>query len=448
MSTSSETPDNSPSVESGEEGEVLNSSLLTKYAPIAVIGGMLYVWGVGATLVFGAILLMILLHELGHFACAKLFGMKVTEFFVGFGPVVWSTQRGETEYGIKALPLGGYVRIIGMNNLDPVESGDEARTYMSKPYWQRMCTILAGSGVHFILAFLLVFTVLAGTGLPDPEKPTSTVESVDAVFEGASPAAEAGMKAGDTIVAVAGTPVNTWSEIPDYTQEHHGEEIEFTVERDGKIINLMVEPAPARILGGPNDGQVVGFVGIRPTYETSRLGVGSAFVRSGQTLWDVGTGSAKSLISFFTPAGMSSYTSEFAVPPAEPTPVDNGDDIPVIQQGEAMEAPESGVRFLSPVGFLQVADGASNSWTDTLLLLFLVNAFVGVFNLVPLLPFDGGHAAVATYEKLRSLMAGRRHQADVSKLMPMTYAVVLVLAFIAVSSLYLDIVNPVVSPYN
>jgi len=118
-----------------------------------------------------AVVLMVMLHELGHFATAKWTGMKVTEFFFGFGKRLWSVNKGETEYGVKAIPAGGYVKIIGMHNLDPVEPEDEPHAYRNQPTWARVLVTSAGSMMHFLLAFLMLFALNAFVGVDKPDGP-------------------------------------------------------------------------------------------------------------------------------------------------------------------------------------------------------------------------------------------------------------------------------------
>src|SRR3954453_753366 len=122
-----------------------------------------------------AIIAIVMLHELGHFVTAKWAGMKVTEYFFGFGPRLWSIKKGETEYGIKAVPLGGYVRILGMNNLEQVDPADEARTYRQKSYPRKLTVAAAGSFVHFLLAFLLLVVLWTAIGVPKPTTRIGTI---------------------------------------------------------------------------------------------------------------------------------------------------------------------------------------------------------------------------------------------------------------------------------
>ncbi|HUC14226.1 MAG TPA: site-2 protease family protein, partial [Acidimicrobiales bacterium] len=134
---------------------------------VVVVGGLVVAALYGAlwtVLVVLALIVMIILHELGHFIMAKRAGMKVSEFFVGFGPRIWAIQRGETTYGVKALPLGGYCRIIGMTSAEKVDPADEPRAYRNQPTWRRLSVALAGSFVHFVLALLMLVVLFVGPG--------------------------------------------------------------------------------------------------------------------------------------------------------------------------------------------------------------------------------------------------------------------------------------------
>jgi membrane-associated protease RseP (regulator of RpoE activity) len=384
-----------------------------------------------------AVLLMIMLHELGHYLTAKWGGMKVTEFFVGFGPRLWSVRKGETEYGVKALPLGGYVKIIGMHNLDRIEDpADEPRTYRQKPFSRRLAVAVAGSTMHFIIAFLLFFVVNAFVGVPAP---STTIGALVAIEGGPSPAQEAGLRVGDKVTAIDGKPVDSWEEVRGYIAARPGETLTLTVQRGGRQpIELRATPADLsqiRIKGEVVSPTKRGFLGVEPAeqFETvnpvvavgraAKQWVGGDF----QGVEDVSPGlidNAKALGSVLSPSGLSSYWK-------------------TITGEEQANRPDGGTRFLSPVGFVRVAgQAADNSLFSVLGLLIAINLFVGLFNLLPLLPLDGGHVAIAVYEAIRSKLAGRRYTADVAKLMPITYAVVLAMAFLGISALYLDIVRP------
>ncbi|HEV7536727.1 MAG TPA: site-2 protease family protein, partial [Acidimicrobiia bacterium] len=204
--------------------------------------------------VLAAIIAMIMLHELGHFVMAKRAGMKVTEFFLGFGPRLWSFRKGETEYGVKAIPAGGYVRIIGMSNVDEVDPADEERTYRAKPYRHRLGVAVAGSTMHFLIATLLLLTVYAAVGIP------SARPVIEQIVPD-SPAQHSDFRVGDRIVAVNGTAVKTWEDIPTYVQAHGESQLVFTVIHKGtnERADVSLKPRAETV-----DGKLVPRVGIGP----------------------------------------------------------------------------------------------------------------------------------------------------------------------------------------
>ncbi|MGO9341970.1 MAG: M50 family metallopeptidase, partial [Acidimicrobiales bacterium] len=209
-------------------------------AVCAVITIAIFTHTTDLLIVIVALIVMIMLHELGHFVTAKWSGMKVTEYFLGFGPRLWSTRRGETEYGIKALPLGGYVKIIGMSNLEEVAPEDEPRTYRQQPFRKRLLVAVAGSAVHFILALLLIFTILVGYGQQQPG--TVQVQALT-VWQGpASPARAAGIEPGDVIVSIDGHPVSNVNQVSDVTRSSQGKPVVLVVRRAGKNRTLTVVP--------------------------------------------------------------------------------------------------------------------------------------------------------------------------------------------------------------
>jgi membrane-associated protease RseP (regulator of RpoE activity) len=375
-----------------------------------------------------AIFIMIMLHEFGHFITAKWADMKVTEFFVGFGPRLWSIRKGETEYGVKALPLGGYCKIIGMTNLEPVAPEDEPRAYRNKPYLRRLSVAVAGSAMHFIIAFFLLISLNSVVGVEG--NPTLQIARLMALTTGQSPAQQAGFRVGDRIVSVDGQTKKTWDDLRVFISEHPGQTLHFVVRRDNQIVELnptTVDLNKVHVAGNnavPATDQPYGFIGLESYVPTIHYGLLPSF---GRAVTGVGRGivdSAKGLAGLFTPNGVSSYTNELS--------------------GHASSTPQPNQpRFLSPVGFVQVAGQAAKSGLRPVIgLLILINLFVGVFNMIPLLPFDGGHVAIATYEFVRS-RKGRPYHADVAKMLPATYAVLMVLAFIFLSSLYLDVSHPV-----
>jgi membrane-associated protease RseP (regulator of RpoE activity) len=370
---------------------------------------------------------VVMLHEAGHFVAAKWSGMKATEFFFGFGPRLWSIRKGETEYGIKAIPFGGYVKIIGMSNLErDIDPADEHRTYRQASYPKRMLVALAGIATHFTMAFVLLVVLLTAVGVPNYDKPSLTIGNLSRLDTGASPAVDAGFQVGDKIVSVAGRNVSNWSEVPPIIRESPGRPVDFVVQRDGARVPLTATPAA---LEGDN-GQVRGFIGVGPKPTVERKNPIAASGAAVNDIWKLSTGSLKALGSFFAPSALRDYAGQLT---------NAGGDEPAAADDQ---------RFVSVVGVARIAGQAAESGIfNVVYLLVLLNIFIGVFNLVPLLPLDGGHVAIGTYERLRS-RAGRRYQADVGKMMPVAAAVIAVLVLIGVTSIYLDIVNPVANPFQ
>jgi membrane-associated protease RseP (regulator of RpoE activity) len=374
---------------------------------------LLGMWGgLPALAIVAGLVLMIFLHELGHFVTAKWAGMKVTEFFIGFGPRIWSFRRGETEYGLKAIPAGAYVRVIGMSNIDEVDPADEHRTYRAKPYWRRMSVALAGSTMHFLQAFLIMVVLLGTIGVESD--PTQW-----AIGSTQGPAAAAGVQEGDRILEIDGEPIREFDDLSDAVVDRAGEEVEVVVHRDGERVPITVTLAERR---DPQTGDTRGFLGVGPRYDKVRRDPVKVIPDAAGEVVNGIQMSITGLADLFSPSGINRY---------------------VDQVSGRVEASDPEGRVTSIVGVVQVgSEAAERDWSSLLYILFAVNVFIGVFNLTPLLPFDGGHAVIATYEKVRSAIAGRSYRADVTKLLPLTYAVILVLALLMVTSLYLDIARP------
>lgn len=371
-----------------------------------------------------AFITIVMVHEAGHFVAAKRSGMKVTEFFFGFGPRLWSVRKGETEYGIKALPLGGYVKIIGMSNLErDIDPADEHRTYRRQSYPKRVIVALAGVATHFVMAFLLLLVLLSVVGVPNYDRPSLQVGSISRLATGPSPAVEAGFKVGDRIVSVGGRPVASWDEVPRLIRPNAGRPLEFVVERDGREVRLTAVPAELS-----RDGETRGFVGIGPKATVERKGPIEASGEAVTDIWRLTTGSVKALGSFFSPSSLRDYAGQLT------------------NAGDATPASPEDTRFLSVVGVARIA--AESSAFTMVYLLVLLNVFIGIFNLVPLLPLDGGHVAIATYERLRSRKGREPYRADVGKMVPVAAAMIAVMVLIAVTSIYLDIVKPLANPFQ
>ena len=399
--------------------EEVQTSSAWRTALIALLVVVLgYKLGLATVVVILALIVMIFMHELGHYLTAKWAGMKVTEFFIGFGPRIWSFHRGETEYGIKAIPAGAYVRVIGMSNLEEIDPADEDRTYRAKPYWRRLSVAVAGSTMHFLMAFALIFTIFAFIGLPDPDSSKWTVHSV---LE-PSAAFDAGLKADDRILSVDGKTFGSFDDTSEYLRAHPGDTVKLVVLRDGEQLTLDATLGDVN----PNTKEHVGFLGVGPTYPSATKSPLSALVESGKQIGTLTKASVTGLVHIFSPEGVTSYVDTVVSPDAD------------TKKGVPTED-----RPTSIVGVVHVgSELAHDGWVNVLYLLFGVNIFIGLFNLFPMLPFDGGHVAIATYEKIRSMLTGRRYQADVAKLLPFTSVVVAALALLYVTSIYMDIAHP------
>jgi membrane-associated protease RseP (regulator of RpoE activity) len=407
------------------------------------IGFGLYA-GKGWLLIIAAITVMIFLHELGHYLTAKWSGMKVTEFFLFFGPKIWSFRRGETEYGIKLIPVGAYVRIIGMNNLDDCPPEDEARTFRQQSYPKRLLVVSAGSLMHFLQAFVLFVVAFSWLGVPaytdTAERLGANVDDTQWQIEEVTPdsaAADAGILPGDRIASIDGHPVGPFSDIGPLIEDRVGDTLTIVVERGESTVDLTATIGHAP--GAPDDA----LLGVRRDDLPDLPAVTGSPVRSvivaGEYTVSTIKNTVVSMAGFFT-GGIDDFASNVVEGGSEQGPTVGGSS----GNGGSRPANEGDEnRLVSIYGVARIgASMSEDGMSPFLLLIAFVNVSIGVLNLIPLLPLDGGHAAVATYERIRSI-GGRRHMADVSRLLPLTYAVVVFLVLIGVSSIYLDIVDPI-----
>ncbi|MFO7590264.1 MAG: M50 family metallopeptidase [Acidimicrobiia bacterium] len=354
------------------------------------------------------IIAMIMLHEAGHFIAARRAGMKASEFFVGFGPRLWSFRRGETEFGVKAIPAGGYVRILGMSNLEDVDPADEPRAYRNGTTKNRLVVVMAGVTVNAILAFFLFYIVIAGQGRV-AEGPSTTVAQITR----GSAAADAGLRNGDTIRAIDGREITGWEQLKREIQSRGGETAIFTVERNDRLVDLEATPKS-------RDGE--GFLGVAPTTQFRSVGVIAAVPETFRAMGDITVGTAKGLADLFSPSGVAEYSKNFTGGAPEPG------------------TPEADARPRSLVGIVDegssIIDG--NMWA-LLWLLGGISLILALFNTIPLLPFDGGHAAVVIYEWVASKITRRDVRVDYRKLVPMIAVVLFVFLTLGLSAMFLDI---------
>ena len=381
-----------------------------------------------------ALLLSVMIHEAGHYLTARKFGMKVTEFFLGFGQKIWSTQRGETEFGIKAIPAGGYCRIVGMSSREELSEADQDRAFIKAGVGQRLIVLGAGSFLHFVIGFVLLLTLFLSVGITSV---TSTVEKVSECIpqkasevcsakSTPSPAKNVGILAGDKIIKVDGKSYKDWSDVVSVIRASAGKELIITVERNGAPVDIAVTPASRDL-----NGKVIGVLGVVNKVGTITYGPVDAVSRAGKFTGQILQNSATSLVSL-------------------PSKIPN-----LISQtfgGQKRDAEG----LVGVVGVARVSGETANTKALTvrekiatfILIIASLNLFVGMFNLLPLLPLDGGHMAVAIVDGVRNFLARRRGLAkpapfDVERLTPITMVVFVLMAALSILLLAADIFNPI-----
>jgi membrane-associated protease RseP (regulator of RpoE activity) len=359
---------------------------------------------------FLAIIVLVIVHELGHFIAARKAGVICPEFFVGFGPRIWSTRRGDTEFGIKWILAGGYVKVLGMNPEEEVSPEDFPHSYKGVSYGKRFWIIFSGSLMHILLALIIMFFAIWLIGYPDMDRGSTTLASVgeymDETQQEETPAYAAGLQEGDTILTMDGQEVSDWEEVRSFIQGHPGQSVNLLIERDGEQMEVQVR------LAAQEDG--TGYLGVSPDpymVEYSFLGAagktGEWFVEAS---WGVFYGVYRvfNLSTFKQLLGMS-----------EPT----------------MERPQT---------FVGITRNASQLFGEGAFYFLYFLAFICLFlayiNLAPLPPLDGGHLAVLLYERI----TGR--EVDMRKLYPIAVAVLAFFLILFVLTLRLDITNPINLP--
>ncbi len=405
-------------------------------AAIAVIVALSV--GTGHTdllIVVASIIVIVMLHELGHFLAAKRGGMKVTEYFVGFGPRLWSFRVGETEYGVKALPIGGYVKIPGMTNLEEVDPADEDRLYREKPFHSRLLVAVAGSAMHFLMAFVLLWALLAFVGVPNSNQ--VQIQGLNPVGGLTSPAATAGIQAGDVVVSVNGKPVGgNVDALTTTIHDHPDQRLTVVVDRHGEEKTLTVTPANGRSLHEkdsvpPPGSAPFGLIGVSLGSPVQTRSVLSGLSSSGAEMGRFAWASISGVGHLFSPGGVTQRFNQ------------------VTSAKAANQAAANGTRAQSIVGIVQTATDAAHAGIgDFLYILIVINIFFGIFNLFPMLPLDGGHVAIAVYEKIRTGRRKAMYHADVAKLMPFTWLFLMFLAVLVVPAFLTDILHPMANPFG
>jgi membrane-associated protease RseP (regulator of RpoE activity) len=411
---------------------------------------------IGVLIFVVGILASVCLHEAGHLLTAKRFGMKATQYFAGFGPTIWSIRRGETEYGLKAVPAGGFVKIVGMTPLEEVAPEDRDRAFWRFPLWQRTIVLVAGSATHFVLAVLIFFGAALTTGLPNPA--AQTFEALDAkpvvgvvakcVVPGfdltkdkalrdcrpgdpVAPARAAGLQQGDLVTSIGGTPVSTYGDLVKAVRAAPPGPVELTYLRDGTehttTADLVATQRPAL-----TDTAMTG-----PLTTVSAIGVSVRYPK--RILHYSAAGAVGGSVTFLGSTVEQTFKALGAFPSKIPKLFDalgggeRDQETPISVVGASRIGGEA-VELGAPIIFLALLGG--------------LNVFIGVFNLFPLLPLDGGHVAVAWFERVRSWLAARRGRpdpgrVDYNKLLPATYLVVLLFGGLTLLTLAADIVNPI-----
>ena len=403
---------------------------------------------VGIILFALGIMLSIVLHELGHMKVAQWSGMKVRRFFVGFGPTVWSTNRGGIEYGLKAVPLGGFCDIAGMAAYDELAPEEEPKAMWRQAWWKRVAVLLAGPVMNIILAIALFYTVALGWGLVNRDVQPIPTDRVAAVVgdtcatgaagettcgQGLGPAGAAGIGPGDVIVSVAGEPVSSWADLSDVVTGLPGETVPVVVEREGQETTTTATLASSTV-----DGEARGALGVRLSDEGIPQEILDDPAYQSVNTYDVWSAIPATIVFTVdmveaTVEGLISFPSKIPAVAASIFGAERAEDSPV-----------------SVVGASYIGGQAAEQGAWWLFLLFLagLNLFLGAFNLVPLTPFDGGHIAVVFYEKIRDTLRRLRGlapggPADYEKLAPLTMTVFVLLIGVSAIVITADFVNPI-----
>jgi membrane-associated protease RseP (regulator of RpoE activity) len=366
-----------------------------------------------------ALLLSVMVHEFGHYITARKFGMWVSEFFVGFGKRIWSVQRGETEFGVKAIPAGGYCKIEGMAPNDEMPEGEEGRAFYKASSGKKLIVLGAGSFLHFVLGFVLLFTLFAGIG-------TNQVLPVISEVVPNSAAQAAGIVPGDEIVSINGKRVSQWFKDVEVIRQSQGADITLEINRDGQQLTVVTNARLTDI-----DGTKRYVLGIINDVGLKRSGLLLSVRNSAIVTKDFLTESVKSLAKL-------------------------PEKIPALWGATVRGEERDANGLVGVVGVARVSGEAVGSDKLTpmerlatfVLIVASLNIFVGIFNLLPILPLDGGHMAVAIADEIRAFIArlrGRPRPAaiDVTVLTPITMVVFVVLATLTLLLLVADVINPV-----
>jgi len=366
-----------------------------------------------------ALLFSVMVHEFGHYITARKFGMRISEFFLGYGKRIWSFQRGETEFGLKAIPAGGYCKIEGMAPNDEMPEGEEGRAFYKASSAKKLIVLGAGSFLHFVLGFLLLFLLFVGIG-------TNQVLPVISEVVSNSAAQAAGIQPGDEIVAINGKKVTEWYKDVEAIRQSQGAELTLDLNRDGELLTIVTNARLTDVDG------------------TKRYVLG--------IINDVGLKRSSVLLSVKNSAIVTKSFLTESVKSLAKLP----EKIPALWGATVRGEERDANGLVGVVGVARVSGQAVGSDKLTpmerlatfVLIVASLNIFVGIFNLLPILPLDGGHMAVAIADEIRAFLArlrGRPRPApiDVTVLTPITMVVFVVLATLTLLLLVADVINPV-----
>jgi membrane-associated protease RseP (regulator of RpoE activity) len=426
-----------PVVAPGSSGDLSRLALLV----VAVLALVALTHGWYVLLVVVALVAMVMAHEAGHFLTAKLCGMKVTEYFFGFGPKLFSFRRGETEYGVKAIPAGGYVRIVGMTTLEEIHPDDEARSFRQASFPRRVLVASAGSAVHFVIAFALLFSMVAFAGMPSDE---AEIGGFTTFVHATSPAKAAGLQSGDVVESIDHKALSGIDSLVSTVRRDANRSIELGVRRGSRSLEIAVRVADARSLSvtrdhkvvpdAPASGPAVGVIGVELTARYATRPLLQSVPHAAALLGTLTRGSLDGLGGLFSTSFLRSFVH--SVTTAASARGSSG----------SATAGNSGTQLVSILGAIQISsEAARENVTELLGILASVNVFIALVNLLPMLPLDGGHVAIACYERLRS-RRGRRYHADVAKLMPVAYVFLAFMVVLGLGALYANALNPVHLP--
>ena len=387
-----------------------------------------------------AIALSIALHEAGHMFTARAFNMRVRRYFIGFGPTVWSTTKGHTEYGIAALPFGGFCDIAGMTAMDPLTPEEAPHAMVNKPAWQRIAVLAGGIVMNLLIGVVITYFVAIFSGIPNPNadftprvgQTVCVADQVDAQTMGEctgdGPAGQAGVRAGDTLVALDGREIEAFGDLRDAVMQRPGDTVALEVLRGGEPLTFDVPVAEVeRIDPATGERVTAGAVGIVPAPVTDAVK-------------QFGPVEAVPATARFTGQMLDATVEGIAAFPGKIP----GVVASIFGAERDVEGPISVIGASRTGGELV----EQNMWSAFWMMLASLNFFLALFNLVPLPPLDGGHIAVVLYEKIRDAFRrlrglGPGAPANYEKLMPLTYAMAALLLGVGVLVMAADVVNPV-----